>query len=222
MRYYHPQPEHPSKYKTLLQLWKSWKSCEKIVAWSCLDLNSWTPRFVFRLSNDNIMLNLYTTSQCCNNCNQLTTLSQCQYTSDFDLHCHFTLPWHCQDVVLDIVYRFNITLSFDGPATNMGVHGFMSRLWSVKHQHQYPCCLPHCLPQLCSGDIEMRCFRPSFCLSRLLSGLLLSNHYSVKVHIWYVTSSWHGNVHFADLTFDFDPVTFGAKFLSVQYLRNYK
>ncbi len=34
--------------------------CEQVnaslIAWSCIDVNSWTPIFVARLSNDNVML----------------------------------------------------------------------------------------------------------------------------------------------------------------------
>ena len=88
----------------------------------------------------------------CNNYNQLTMLLQCHYTiivvytSDF-----YIVMSHCHNIVTmlyaDIVYRCNITLSFDGPATNIWVHRFKLRQIQTWHkslltmlwQHHFVC-----------------------------------------------------------------------------------
>ena len=82
-------------------------------------------------------------SQCC--CNVTTHLL---YTSGFYIVmccCHYIVTM----LYPDIAYRFNITLSFDGPATKIGVHGFTSRqlqprrksLLTMLWQRYFVCCV---------------------------------------------------------------------------------
>ena len=121
-------------------------------------------------------------------------------------------------------YAFCIDISF-----SLSRLGTFMQLYAGLHTFRY-LFQSFCLPQHCSGDIEMRCVhpsvRPSFCLSRLVvqaitqQPLMIEGPYLMCDIIMTCNCAWAS--YFADSTFDLDPVTFRANFLSGQYLRNYK